>query len=969
MSLGALKAALRKVTRAASWSAGERTYQAGRVSLRSSEDDGSEYVFAVTIGPSTAEVTLWPDDADWEVEPEPPTRGSPHAVAAMLALEGGLESVAVAAAPPQLVVVLTLRGDRLGVHAEVDREGERETVRWPLPGRIEAQPQLLHLLRTANSWGGGQVPPRAYRALLQGLIEADAVELDGEPLKVTRKPLDMVAAVDRFGTSYRLRLEDDPSVVRVFEGEPTLVLSPGQLQPRGYGRLSQLERHRLAKPVLYGPHEVGMLTARRLPDLERSIRVVRREGVPETTEAGLVLRLDVHPMPGGLELMPRLVYGEPPIAEILPMGCAPLGGLQQIPARDLNQERMLIDQLRRELGLKPGTRKHLQGADAARFVARRLPKFTGKVHGADVVERFTIRGELEPQATWRTGRLDLQFTVGDSLVGAERVLSAWQQGDDLVALPGGGYAPLPSEWIEEFGEAAQVFLDAGGGGSLPRHLAHVAAALAPEVPPDMQGLVELLRGSGGVPRRAAPEGLRAELRDYQEVGWSWLAAMYEQQLGCVLADDMGLGKTIQALAMLLAEPSSKPALIVAPRSVLRNWQQEAARFAPELRVGLLHGPRRARRLKELAAGELDVLVTTYAVLRLDIDELKTHRLGAVVLDEAQAIKNPDSQTAKAARTLNAVHRIALTGTPVENHLGELWSLFEFLNPGFFGGRKRFDATLGGPAAAGDPRAIQALRARVRPFVLRRLKSEVASELPPRTDVVLRCPMSEVQKAGYESARTGGLSSLAGPSGSDRRPRRMRMLEILTRLRQASCHTGLLPGGDPTAASGKLDVLCETLDEVVDEGHRALVFSQWTSLLDLVEPRLMDLGLDFLRLDGSTRNRAELVERFQAPDGPPVFLISLKAGGTGLNLTAADHVFHLDPWWNPAVEQQATDRAHRIGQERPVIAWKLVAEGTVEERIVDLQERKRALAESVLQGQGVATLTDEDLDALLSPLGG
>jgi len=198
---------------------------------------------------------------------------------------------------------------------------------------------------------------------------------------------------------------------------------------------------------------------------------------------------------------------------------------------------------------------------------------------------------------------------------------------------------------------------------------------------------------------------------------------------------------------------------------------------------------------------------------------------------------------------------------------------------------------------------------------------------------------------------------------------MRMLEILTRLRQASCHTGLLPGGDPTAASGKLDVLCETLDEVVDEGHRALVFSQWTSLLDLVEPRLMDLGLDFLRLDGSTRNRAELVERFQAPDGPPVFLISLKAGGTGLNLTAADHVFHLDPWWNPAVEQQATDRAHRIGQERPVIAWKLVAEGTVEERIVDLQERKRALAESVLQGQGVATLTDEDLDALLSPLGG
>ena len=966
MSVAALKAALRKCTPVPSWNAGERAYQTGRVALRSSEDDGSEYVFAVTIGPSVAEVTLWPEDADWEVEPEPPSRGSPHAVAALLALEGGLDSVEAADAPPRLVVVLTSHQDRLLVGAEVDREGERENVRWPLPGRIEAGPQLLHLLRTANSWLSGQVPPRAYRALLQGLLEADAVELDGAPLKVTRKPLDMVAAVDRFGTSCRLRLEDDPSVTHVFEGEPTLVLAPGQLQPRGYGRLTELERHRLGKPVLYGPHELGMLTARRLPDLERSIRVVRREGVPETTDAGLVVRLDVLATPGGLELTGRVVYGEPPIAELMPQGCVPLGGFEQIPSRDLNQERLLIDQLRRELGLSPGARRLLQGADAARFVRDRVPKFTGAVHGRDVVKRFSVRGDLAPHAAWTGERLDLQFTVDGALVGAERVLRAWRAGDDLVALPGGGYAPLPTDWLDEFGEAAEVFLDAGGGGPLPRHLAHVAAALAPEVPPDVRGLVDLLRGAAGVPDRRPPDGLKAVLRDYQQVGWSWLAAMNEQQLGCVLADDMGLGKTVQALALLLAVSSARPALVVAPRSVLRNWQQEAQRFSPELRVGLLHGPGRSERLAELAAGELDVLVTTYAVLRLDVEELRTIELGAVVLDEAQAIKNPDSQTARAARTLRARHRIALTGTPVENHLGELWSLFEFLNPGFFGGRGRFDATLGGPAAAGDPRAIRSLRARVKPFILRRLKSEVAAELPPRTDVVLRCPMSEVQKAGYERARTGGLSSLAQ---DDRRPRRMRVLEILTRLRQASCHAGLLPGGDPSAPSGKLDVLCETLAEVIDEGHRALVFSQWTSLLDLVEPRLLDLGLGFLRLDGSTRNRAELVEQYQAPDGPPVFLISLKAGGTGLNLTAADHVFHLDPWWNPAVEQQATDRAHRIGQERPVIAWKLVAEGTVEERIVALQERKRALAESVLQGQGVATLSDADLDALLDPLGG
>ncbi len=966
MSLGALKAALRKATPAASWGAGERAFEAGRVALRSSAADGSEFVFAVTIGPSTAEVTLWPEDADWEVEPEPPSRGSPHAVAAVLALEGGLETVTAAEAPARLVVVLTSDKDRLLLRAEVDRAGEREVVRWPLPGRVEAEPQLLHLLRTANSWLSGQVPPRAYRALLQGLLQADVVELDGLPLKVTRKPLEMVAAVDQFGTSYRLRLEDDASVSCVFEGEPTLVLADGILQPRGFGRLSELEQHRLATPVLYGPHEVGMLTARRLPDLERFIRVVRREGVPETTAAGLVLRVDVLATPGGLELTPRIVYGDPPIAEIVEHGCVPLGGLTQIPTRDLNAERLLIDQLRRELALTPGARKHLMGADAARFVRDRLSRFTGTLHGRKVVEAFSVRGELHPRAQWSGGRLDLQFAVDGALVGAERVLRAWQNGDDLVALPGGGYAPLPTAWIDEHGEAAEVFLDAGGGGPLPRHLAHLAADLAPEVPADLQGLVQLLRGSGGVPERPTPPGLQAELRDYQRVGWSWLAAMREQELGCVLADDMGLGKTIQALALLLAEPASRPCLVVAPRSVLRNWQQEAERFAPELRVGLLHGPRRAEGLAELAAGALDVLITTYAVLRLDAESLRRQRFGTLVLDEAQAIKNPDSQTAKAARSLQADHRIALTGTPVENHLGELWSLFEFLNPGFFGGRTRFEGTLGGPAAAGDARAIQILRARVQPFILRRLKSEVASELPPRTDVVLRCPMSKVQRAGYERARTGGLSALGQ---DDRRPRRMRVLEILTRLRQASCHAGLLPGGDPLAPSGKLDVLCETLAEVIDEGHRALVFSQWTTLLDLVEPRLLDLGLGFLRLDGSTRNRSELVERFQAPDGPPVFLISLKAGGTGLNLTAADHVFHLDPWWNPAVEQQATDRAHRIGQERPVIAWKLVAEGTVEERIVALQDRKRALAESVLHGQGVATLSDEDLDALLAPLEG
>jgi SNF2 family DNA or RNA helicase len=330
----------------------------------------------------------------------------------------------------------------------------------------------------------------------------------------------------------------------------------------------------------------------------------------------------------------------------------------------------------------------------------------------------------------------------------------------------------------------------------------------------------------------------------------------------------------------------------------------------------------------------------------------------VVLDEAQAIKNPESQVARSAFGLKANFRLALSGTPLENRLEELWSLMHFTNPGLLGGRRHFEERVARPISEGNREATERLRKRIRPFVLRRLKRDVAPELPPRTENVMHVSLDERERAVYDAvmaATRTEVVALLNNGGSV-----LKALEALLRLRQAACHPALVPG-QQAASSSKVQTLVEALSTAVSEGHKALVFSQWTSLLDLIEPHMKDAGIAFDRLDGTTANRGEITTRFQSPEGAPVLLMSLKAGGTGLNLTAADHVFLMDPWWNPAAEAQAADRAHRIGQERPVMVYRLVSQGTVEERILGLQEKKRALFEAALSEAGAATaITREDL---------
>jgi SNF2 family DNA or RNA helicase len=436
---------------------------------------------------------------------------------------------------------------------------------------------------------------------------------------------------------------------------------------------------------------------------------------------------------------------------------------------------------------------------------------------------------------------------------------------------------------------------------------------------------------------------------------------------------MGVGKTAQVLALLeqrreLRARGGKdapegPSLVVAPRSLVFNWLEEAARFTPKLRV--LDGSGADRGSSRHA--DHDVVLVTYGTLRRDAEALAKRTFDYVVLDEAQAIKNASSASAKAARLLSARHRLALSGTPIENHLGELWSLFEFLNPGMLGSAGVFQSA-GGLARDPDPETRAVLARAVRPFLLRRTKEQVARELPAKTEQTIHCELDAEQRRLYDGLRAHYRSSLlARVEAEGMAKSKVQVLEALLRLRQAACHPGLVDGARSGASSAKLETLLPRLEEICGEGHRALVFSQFTSLLALVKPELDARGIAYEYLDGKTKDRKERVARFQADGGPAVFLISLKAGGLGLNLTAAEYVFLLDPWWNPAVEAQAVDRTHRIGQDRPVFAYRLIAKDTVEEKVLELQATKRQLADAILGGGGsvLKDLRREDLELLLS----
>ncbi|QNP50385.1 DEAD/DEAH box helicase [Diaphorobacter aerolatus] len=489
-----------------------------------------------------------------------------------------------------------------------------------------------------------------------------------------------------------------------------------------------------------------------------------------------------------------------------------------------------------------------------------------------------------------------------------------------------------------------------------------------------------LRKQGTPQPLDAPRGLGITLRNYQLDGLAWLQYLRANHLGGILADEMGLGKTAQALAHVWMEKQAgrltHPALIVMPTSLIFNWLAEARMVTPELRVLALVGPHRSERL--LQAGDHDLVITTYPLVWRDVDALSAKPWHLLILDEAQMVKNAGSRTARALRRIKAPHLLCLTGTPLENHLGELWAQFDFLMPGFLGDPHGFGRRWRKPIEEnGETLRAELLAKRIAPFVLRRRKSEVAKELPERTDILVRVELEGRQRELYEAVRTA----------CDKEVRRVlkaqdwgnaaqiAILDALLKLRQVCCDPRLLRGTSvhPDTERAKLEHLAQMLPELVEDGRRILVFSQFTSMLRLVAELLDSLGLGYLMLTGATApgEREHIVARFQqgGENAPPILLASLKAGGTGLNLTAADTVIHLDPWWNPAVQEQATARAHRIGQTQPVFVYRIVVQGSIEERMLELQERKRLLAQGVLgsDAAGAIKFSADELAGLLAPL--
>lgn len=471
-----------------------------------------------------------------------------------------------------------------------------------------------------------------------------------------------------------------------------------------------------------------------------------------------------------------------------------------------------------------------------------------------------------------------------------------------------------------------------------------------------------------------PDNLQAELRPYQYEGLNWLQFLREYQFNGVLADDMGLGKTLQALAHLLLEKEAgradRPSLVIAPTSLMSNWRREAEKFTPTLKVLTLHGPEREQYFEQLK--DYDLILTTYALVLRDEEHYRQHEFHYLILDEAQAIKNAKAKTTQVIYEFNARHRLCLTGTPMENHLGELWSMFRFLMPGFLGALDRFGRLFRVPIEKQGNLDRQAqLRKRLQPFMLRRTKEHVAKELPPKTEIIRTVALEGEQRDLYESVRLAMDKKLRAEINQKGFARsQIMILDALLKLRQVCCDPRLLKldSAQGIKASAKLEMLMEMLIEMLDEGRKVLLFSQFTSMLELIEQELVKNNIHFSKLTGQTRDRETAINTFQEGKAQ-VFLISLKAGGTGLNLTAADTVIHYDPWWNPAVEQQATDRAYRIGQDKPVFVYKLLTEDTVEEKILKLQERKQSLAEGVYTGSNPteASFNQEDLLDLLKPL--
>jgi len=790
-------------------------------------------------------------------------------------------------------------------------------------------------------WYDHREPPRAVTRV-EGTVRVDETD-DGYRLAF--------AAGDR-------RLEAPPPTVRCSTGE-VAVIDPddGRLLLAHFSPAFTALLHTARATGAELPREAVPRFTQLLPALEAGATVelpdeLRGDERPPSTRllaralpapAGITLALRVEPLEKG----PAFVPGQG-----VPVSATFDGRRRAFTRRDFAAELAEANALAARLGLDPAACAEpftfsLEQSPAHVEALRRLESSGVPVEWQAPRVKFTREATLSALRLSITNKrdwfgLDGEVTVDERRVALAALLEAARERRRFVKLADGEYAQLSEALVERLAPLAHL-----GAPGKPPELPLGAAPLIDALAPDIAAVDAAKEWTALMTRLAqareaafpVPKALAATLRGYQREGFEWLCRLAQWARGAVLADDMGLGKTLQALAFLLARAKQGPALVVAPSSVLHTWRTEAARFAPKLSLHLFHEGDRSLG----GFGKGDVVVASWSLFAREAEAFAKTRFATVVLDEAHAIKNAGTQRAKAAHRLDADFVVALSGTPVENHVGELWSLFRATMPALLGSEESFRARFG----SGSKEALAALAQLVRPFVLRRTKSAVAKELPARTDLEVLVPLTPEERALYDDVRLTAVAELGDVTGESRR---FDVLAALTRLRLTACHPKLVDAGWQGPAS-KLARLLELVRDLGAGGHRVLVFSQFTSHLALVVDALRREGITHSYLDGQVpvAERHRRVEAFQRGEGGDVFLISLKAGGTGLTLTAADYVIHLDPWWNPAVEDQASDRAHRIGQDKPVTVYRLIAEGTIEQQILSLHAQKRELVDALLAG--------------------
>ncbi|MCO5143466.1 MAG: DEAD/DEAH box helicase [Oligoflexia bacterium] len=975
IGLSALQAALKKAAASTAWTKGTNLSKDGVFYLESESE--SEILLRYHKQPVSPKITLWPQEEDWHCDCGDRADPCAHAIGGFLAYKEGKTKKAES---PTIKVGATSRieyrfypqngylyFDRLLVTGKkVERLHNQSLVSLVgglQSGRTKSPPTLAskddyaidHILG-----GSFQNPLDRYTLtrLMAALQSSTKVLFADEPVSISAQTVSSQARVVDDGKGVKLEWHADSSVSQLFKNGAALC--GRTLKAVREPALTSKEREAFRS---YGPDELQTFASEILPSFEaRMVINIETKRLPKVAKykPKVVLHLQAE-TDRKLSAYASMLYGSPPVAEVINNQLISHDNTE-IPERDLAEEESLRKRLHQELQIQVGRQSTFEDESALLFLSK-VQKGQWD-HTGNGFASFTIRGELTADFSWENDSVQFGFHLPDGAgsVDSKKVMEAWKENRSFVPLEGGGWAALPHDWMLRYADRIEAMLMAKKSDKdpLPKHFIPDLAQLCEEegihVPDRIQNLCKILTDSNGIPRAPLPTDLKAKLRDYQRKGVDWLSFLKKAGLGALLADDMGLGKTLQSIVCIEGKT-----LIVCPTSVLQSWADQIQEFRPSLKVNLYHGTNRTLE-------EDKINLTSYGVLRLDSEKLTEIYWDTVILDETQTIKNPESQIAKAAHELQGSFKIALSGTPIENKLDDLWSQFQYINPGLLWSRGEFTKRFGDAIRSGNTRKLDKLRGRIQPFLLRRKKTEVAPELPPRTETVLHCDLSKEEQNLYRSIVAASKKEVLGKlqeSGSV-----FAALEMLLRLRQSCCHPFLVPGSgiDSSFGSAKLNLLLESLEEAVGLGHRALIFSQWTSLLDLVEPRLEAANITFSRLDGSTRNRDQVVSGFQKEDGPNVMLLSLKAGGVGITLTAADHIYILDPWWNPAAEDQAADRAHRIGQENPVFIHRLVARESVEDKILGLQKQKKMLAEGVVGGsERTADLSKDELLHLLETL--